>query len=177
MKHQTVSGMIIQEDEYMKNYNYQDRLTGKLDQLTGDFDQAIINEIVLWKVNRYAQLDEESLQLLNRISKEDSLMDTDLTISLLGKLLDTQGIRLPMASTILRFKNPHIYQIIDQRVYRVISQEELKLPSTIMDQISLYLDFLERLREVCKTKAIPFFESDRILYEVDKKVNKNLKLK
>lgn len=40
---------------------------------------------------------------------------------ILRKLLMTPGIRLPMASTILRFKNPNVYQIIDQRAYRFLT--------------------------------------------------------
>ena len=51
------------------DYFYQDLLTPKLDDLEGDFDQKTINEIVLWKVNRYALLKHESLDLLNKINK------------------------------------------------------------------------------------------------------------
>lgn len=155
--------MDIQPVDYLKKFNYQNQLTPQLDQLAGDFDQAIINEIVLWKVNRYAQPERESLDLLNRISKEDISLDPELTLHILKNLLNTPGVRLPMASTILRFKNPNLYQIIDQRVYRVISREELKLPSRVEDQISLYLDYLDRLRQVCEEKKIPFASSDRIL--------------
>lgn len=177
MKHRTVSEVDIHSDEYLEKFKYQKELTPKLDQLKDDFDQAIINEIVLWKVNRYALLDKDSMQLLNRISKEDLTLDRELTIRLLEKLLGTPGIRLPMASTILRYKNPNLYQIIDQRVYRVINQEELKLPRRVEDQISLYLNYLNRLRQVCDAKKILFAESDRILYVLDKELNKDIKLK
>jgi len=53
----------------------------------------------------------------------------------------------------------------------------LKIPSSIKDQIDLYLDYLLKLRDVCKNKNIPFKDADRVLYEVDKKVNKKIKLK
>lgn len=36
------------------DYKYQKELTENLDKLDGDFSQNILNEIVLWKVNRYA---------------------------------------------------------------------------------------------------------------------------
>ena len=51
----------------IEDYSYQDLLTPKLDSLKSDFDQEIINEIVLWKVNRYAQIKPEALDLLNEL--------------------------------------------------------------------------------------------------------------
>ena len=42
------------------NYNYQEKLTGKLDNINSDFNQEIINEIVLWKVNRFAPISEKT---------------------------------------------------------------------------------------------------------------------
>ena len=50
-------------------YNYQNELTAKLDNLKYDFDQNIINEIVLWKVSRYALLDTETLKLIKKLDK------------------------------------------------------------------------------------------------------------
>ena len=55
-----------------------------------------------------------------------------------------------MASTILRFRNPNIFQIIDQRAYRVIEGGPLKLSqinktsrdTTINKQIEIYLRLL-----------------------------------
>jgi hypothetical protein len=42
--------------EFLDSYRYQPNLTRKLDALgSASFDQEIINEIVLWKVNRYAR--------------------------------------------------------------------------------------------------------------------------
>ena len=76
-----------------------------------------------------------------------------------------------MASTMLRFKNPNIYQIIDQRVYRVIYGIELKLRTNLNENILQYLEYLTDLRKVCNDFQIPFSESDRILYEYDKQVN------
>ena len=50
-----------------EEYKYQDELTTELDSFVGDFDQNLINKIVLWKINRYAKLDEETIKLLNGI--------------------------------------------------------------------------------------------------------------
>ena len=164
----------------LEEYSYQDLLTPNLDRLNGDFDQQVINEIVLWKVNRYAQIEPETLALLNQIKKEDQVLDNELTRRILSDLLgkDHKGIRLAMASTILRFKNPNIYQILDQRVFRFIFGRDLKYSLTnIEEQIELYFEYLEKLKEVCKQYKIDFKEADRILYMMDKKHNKEIKLK
>jgi len=99
-------------------------------------------------------------------------------VSLLRSLLDLKGFDLPMASTVLRFACPDNLQIIDQRVYRFITpdQESLKIPHNHEEKIKLYLDYLERLRLVCKEYNIPFNKSDRILYQLDKTENKDIKL-
>ena len=53
---------------FLEAYNYQPGLTPKLDGL-GDspLDQEIINEIVLWKTNRYARLNAEDIHSLNEL--------------------------------------------------------------------------------------------------------------
>ncbi len=87
-----------------------------------------------------------------------------------------------MASTILRFKNRNIYQIIDQRVFRIIYiDKKLKLkahPSekNLNSQIDLYLQYLKDLTEICEKLKIPFEKSDRILYMADKRINKDIPL-
>lgn len=167
-------------DGDLKNsdYNYQEKLTGKLDIIDSDFNQEIINEIVLWKVNRFASISEKTLQEINKIQKTDINLDIELTAEILKGLLGSFGIRLAMASTILRFKNPKIYQIIDQRVYRFLKGEELKYSVTnIEKQIELYLDYLKELKRECEKYNIDFEKSDRIIYEMDKKYNKGLKIK
>ena len=100
----------------------------------------------------------------------------DILISLLSK--NQKGVRLAMASTILRFRNPKVYQIIDQRVYRIIYGKELKYPESNIDlQIKIYLDYLDKLKEVCAKYSIKFEEADRILYKMDKEYNRDMKLK
>lgn len=164
--------------EATEAYKFQEELTKDLDKLEGDFDQSVINEIVLWKVNRYAKVDDSQLALLNEIDKNSLELDEELTRDILIALLNCSGIQLAMASTILRFKNPQVYQIVDQRVFRFIYgrtlQDELKKEK---DQVKVYLDYLKKLKEVCKEKSIDFSKSDRVLYELDKKHNKDSKLK
>jgi hypothetical protein len=163
-------------------FDYQPELTDKLDNLNTPFGQEDINEIVLWKVNRYAPVSNETLFLLNQLNPDAMDMEIELTKSILKALLGTKGVQLPMASTILRFKNKNIYQIIDQRVYRIIYKgKKLKLNSyltekNIDDQIQLYLDYLVDLRLVCKRLDIEFKLADRILYTADRRINKDIPL-
>lgn len=165
-------------DISLKDYDYQPKLTEKLVNLSGDFTQEIINEIVLWKVNRYSEIDEETRNLLNQITEETDKLDVEFTRILLKKMLALPGIRLPMASTILRFKNPNIYQIIDQRAYRFLNGEELKSFFSNIDlQVKYYLDYLVELRMKCEEYAIPFEIADQIFYQLDKKANSKHKIK
>ena len=108
----------------------------------------------------------------------DLVLDIELTTEILTKLLNTKGIQLAMASTILRFKNPNIYQIIDQRVYRFVYGVEMpKYFSSIKKQIDFYIEYLQKLKQVCIEKGIHFNLSDRIIYELDKLHNKEIKIK
>lgn len=166
-------------NEHLRNekYNFQPKLTEELDAISTDFDQEIINQIVLWKINRYAEIDNYTFSLLNSINKEVTFLNEALTKQILGNLLSTKGIRLAMASTILRFKNPKIYQIIDQRVYRFIYGQNMpKYFSSIESQIELYLAYLQKLKNVCQEKLINFEFLDRIIYELDKEFNKHEKI-
>ena len=161
-------------------YNYQTNLTAKLDELEGPFDQAIINEIILWKVNRHAGIDTETINLINQIKKEDTQLNHELTGAIFLRLLhrEQKGIRLAMASTILRFKNPIIYQIIDQRVFRFLYGKELKYTETnINEQIVIYFDYLKKLKEVCAEHNVDFQIADRVFYSMDKIYNPDEKLK
>ena len=171
----------IISDDY--EFKYQEALTKKLDSSTENFSQEKLNEIVLWKVNRYAEFDESLIELINSIDKDETKIDIDKTKQILKGLLKTNGVQLAMASTILRYRNPNIYQIIDQRVFRVIYKNQtLELntyPSekNLNFQIELYIKYLYDLSNVCIDLKIPFDKSDRILFMADKRINKKEKLK
>lgn len=164
-------------DEQRLEFTFQKDLTQKLDNYNWDFNQNILNEIVLWKVNRYALFDHETISLLNTITSNTTQIDSEFTSTLLTHLLNTKWVKLAMASTILRFKNPSIYQIIDQRVYRIIYGVEMPKFTKIEDSIKLYLKYLEKLKEVCGKYKIDFNESDRVLYALDKEINSEFKIK
>ena len=171
----------IISDDY--EFKYQEALTKKLDSSNENFSQEKLNEIVLWKVNRYAEFGESLIELINSIDKNETKIDVDKTREILKGLLKTSGVQLAMASTILRYRNPNIYQIIDQRVFRVIYKNQtLELntyPSekNLNFQIELYIKYLYDLSNVCIDLKIPFDKSDRILFMADKRINKKEKLK
>ncbi len=160
----------------MDLYDYQGGLTEVLDtHIERDFDQAIINEIVLWKVNRYVDANTlpNWLEMLNGF-KDDIQVDEVKLKDFLECVLDDKikGIRLAMASTFLRFRNPAVYQIIDERTYRVVmrDKESRKMLGDYAkkeDQIQLYIKYLENLRKVCAKLNIEFRDADRILYQFD----------
>jgi len=170
----------ISSDDF--EFNYQKSLTSKLDSDIGIFDQNKLNEIVLWKVNRYAQFDDRLIKMINSINRNDSEINENKTRLVLNELLKTNGVQLAMASTILRFRNPNIYQIIDQRVYRLIYKNKILNINTypseknLKSQVQLYIKYLNDLREICLNFNIPFSKSDRILFMVDKRINKKVKL-
>ena len=161
------------------SFHYQEGLTEKLDSLERPFDQNTLNEIVLWKTNRYSKIEGETLTLLNTIDIEAKELEKELTMKILRNLLDKKqkGVGLPMASTFLRFKNKNIYQIIDQRSYRFLYGIDLKLKSNIESQIELYLYYLVKIRIRCDELNIPFENADRIFYLLDKDLNKDVKLR
>ena len=70
----------------LEGYKFQPILTEKLDQTQSNFDQDIINEIVLPKVNRYAQLTDECFRLINNIDRTRPEIDEDLTRKILSNL-------------------------------------------------------------------------------------------
>lgn len=167
-----------------EEFTYQQWLTTELERKgLQQINQDTINEIVLWKVNRYVRLDAETLDMLNAIDPEETRLEDVPAHAVLRKLLTTDGVRLPMASTILRFRNPKLFQIIDQRAYRVVYGEELPAIYTskgygksVDERIEFYLDYLKRLRVVAVEKDWKFEDMDRILYLMDKKHNNNIRI-
>jgi thermostable 8-oxoguanine DNA glycosylase len=159
-----------------KEYKYQPQLTRKLDNHSGDFSEMTLLEIALWKTNRYPTITRDLLGDINSLRKSYS---DEKARKLLRTLLDLKGFDLPMASTVLRFAVPDKLQIIDQRVFRFITPNEhfLKIPYNVEQKIDLYFDYIERLQKISKEYNIPFSKSDRILYQLDKIYNKDIRLK
>ena len=156
-------------------YSYNMPITREYDAVGGrDFTYDDIYRLTLWKVDRYPYLQDSSndvLQMLNAV-KNDQKLDEPKTRQLLRALLCIKGIRLPMASTYLRFRNPHIYQIIDKRVCRYLYNDKKRADKaatkSIEEQIDLYLTYLTDIRAKAVELNIDFKDADRVLYQLDK---------
>lgn len=165
-----------------EQYNYQPHLTPALDELTQnldiDFNDEIILKMVLWKTNRYPTISPDLISAINILRHSYKQEDAKAILRRLLTKKESRGFNLPMASTILRFTCPEQFQIIDQRVYRFITKgvTELKIPYNVEAKINLYFNYLERLRAVCVEYNIPFSESDRLLYQLDKNENKDFSI-
>ena len=162
---------------YLRRYKQQPELTPRLDGLgQTKFTQATINEIVLWKVNRYAFLTPailRGLETLRRIKRGQHRRAESVLIDLVA----VHGVDLAMASTILRFRNPDAFQILDRRAYRALYGVEYPLHTkcSASRKVEAYFQYLEDLRDLCKQRGLNFRMVDRILYEFDKDKNGNLK--
>lgn len=159
--------------KYLADYSYQPALTKILDAASDeDFDQKKINEIVLWKVNRYAKLSEEGLGALNSAAKINPGKHREAS-GCIEKLLRETGVDLPMASTFLRFRNSKTFQIIDRHAYRAITGNPYRLysHSKESEKVALYFDYLDGLLTLAKMAGLNFKDMDRILYIFDKQEN------
>lgn len=172
----TITNYAKTVDRFYSEYEYQTNLTNHLDNVSEiDFTQELVNEIVLWKVNRYVSLETG---LLRKVDGLKGLKNGGHRQSrdLLDKLLNTHGIDLAMASTILRFRNPKVFQIIDRHSYRAVYGKKYPLyPSTSNSRkIKLYFDYLDKLIEIAHERNIEYNILDRLLYVFDKQVNGSL---
>lgn len=158
----------------LNEYTYQPALTRKLDALDpSDLDTATFYEIVLWKLNRFPHLEDGLLDSLREVAKLKP-REHQQAAPQLRSLLQCPGIALPMASTVLRFLRPDVFQIIDDRVYRIVHPGRAKYPTKppklseayLATSASIYFDYLDALHaQACET--LPFSEADRILYQLD----------
>jgi len=156
--------------------SYDNTLTKLLDNHNGVIDQNFINNVVLWKVNRYAEVDHETQTLLQTVKNSPTRSNPNIRLTL-HKLLKTKGIKLAMATTILRFIKPSLFQLIDQRVYRVMYGYELKIPYNNDAKIDLYFKYLDDLELLCKQYMVKWEEADRYFYKLDQILNKKYKIK
>ena len=156
---------------FLDGYKVYPGLTRKLDSPSLAFDQGVVNEIVLWKLGRFAELPESILRDLNGL-RALGPGQHQKGAAVLGRLLEVNGVRLPMASTFLRFANPEVFQIFDRHIWRALYGTTCPaLSKKAADCSPLYLRFIDDLWALCGRIGINFRESDRILFEFDKKEN------
>jgi thermostable 8-oxoguanine DNA glycosylase len=173
IKLDSIQDLSTEIEKAENSYDYQEDLTKELDNITDDLNELDILKIVLWKLNRYVLVNEQLRAAINGLRKNYSINKATIVLE---TLLDCKGVNLPMASSILRFAAPNHFQIIDQRAYRILTGKPLQLSKSKSERISLYFDYIRLLHEKCEQYNIPFHKADRILYELDKKANADLRL-
>ena len=159
-----------------KSYQYQPELTRRLDKLKSrQLTQNLVNEIVLWKVNRYVAPSGKTMRSLNKIKglKRGEHRKAKAAIE---NLLSESGIGLPIASTLLRFRNPNTFQIIDRHAYRAMYGRKYALTkkSPLKTQIDTYFQYLDDLIAISNKKGVDYKLLDRVLYVFDRKHNGKL---
>jgi thermostable 8-oxoguanine DNA glycosylase len=160
--------------EFLSDYRYQSDLTRRLDAVgTAAFDQSLVNEIVLWKVNRYAPLEPDALAALNSAVQIEP-GEHRTAHNVLAILLRQQGVDLPMASTLLRFRKPTTFQIIDRHAYRAVAGVDYPLLPSDEQKTDLYFQYLDALVRLGQESGVSFQTLDRILYVFDKQKNGRL---
>jgi thermostable 8-oxoguanine DNA glycosylase len=162
--------------EFLLKYKYQRTLTKRLDDLEDlDLTPEMLNEIVLWKVNRYVSLDGDQLCRIDALRTLES-GEHKKALSVLKDLLEAHGVDLPMASTFLRFRNPSVFQIIDRHAYRALYGRDYNLytKTSVTKKIEVYFAYLDDLHHLCDAKELSFSTMDRVLYVFDKETNGSL---
>lgn len=155
-------------------------LTAELDKYQGkELKLEDINKITLWKIGRFPFITPGTLANLNSL-KDEKTLDVEKTTAVLTELLNTTGVGLPMASTYLRFINPDVYQIIDVRAFRAAfdytKYSNAYTNNTISRVINVYVEYLQKLREIAESGyhgfTTEFRNLDRFLYNFDKQATK-----
>ena len=173
--------------EILNRYTYDDgtdimNRISKVNKADYRENKDIINEIVLWKINRRPQVEEELIDALYELEFIKTPMEaaeSELTARVVELLLCSKGMQFPMASTVLHFYFPEIYPIIDQRAYRELYDGEDYPKNTVKVEalVNLYIKYIADCYSYRQERCpeIPFSKIDKVLYQLDK--DKGLKVK
>lgn len=138
----------------------------------------IINEIVLWKINRLPKIDNELIIAIKDLSYKVTTYDNvnahknEIAV-IYNKLIKSTGVNAAMASTVLKMFMPEALPIIDQRAYREIFNGE-EMPSKVdCDTYLKYVD--EVIKQFNNERGIDFSNMDKVLYQRDKAKGNKIK--
>jgi hypothetical protein len=131
-----------------------------------------LRQVSLWKSDRTLNVSDETLAKLAKLSaKTHVTIDDPIVKEVLEMLVDSQGIGLPMASSILKFINPKVFPIIDVRAYRARTGTKARQSTYTIDN---YMAYTKRLTAIAAEWNRPLREIDEQLYCFDKKYNKTI---
>ena len=169
MDYQEILSRFVYDDET----EIMDRIS-KVDKADYRENKDIINESVLWKMNRKPQIAEKLIDAIYSLDVVKTPLEaakSELTTQVLELLLLSKGMQLPMASTVLHFYFPEVYPIVDQRAYRELYGTDYPKNTTKVETlVKLYVNYIsdcyqyqqERCPEIC------FEKIDKVLYQLDK---------
>ena len=125
----------------------------------GDYreNRDIINEIVLWKMNRRPQVTEELIDAIFSLKEIKTPLQV-LTDEKTGRVVE-------------KFYYPEIFPIIDQRAYRELYAMDYPKTMTKIPMLTeLYLKYIKDCWEYQQEKCpeIAFSQIDKVLYQLDK---------
>lgn len=167
-------------NEILNKYDYasSDSIIDRIQRCNFDNETEaddIINSIVLWKINRQVKLDMNLITKIKNLpcNKVEMINKYHTEIQdILLALLKSNGVRIAMASTILKMFKPLAFPIIDQRAYRVIYGKDLPSyygESGFSKYIDLYIQYINDCRDYQQKRCpnIPFNRIDELLYQID----------
>lgn len=106
----------------------------------------------------------ETIERIKRISQEAfRLAEKDNIKEAIEKLKELEGVRIPIASTILAMKYPDKFAIIDRRVITELGKEEWLEDYT--DNVDIYEKYLELLKSKSKKLKLDLRECEIRLFE------------
>ena len=106
----------------------------------------------------------ESESRITRITKTAfSLAKEDKIKEAIECLIDLDGVRIPIASTILAVKYPDKFAIIDSRVIKKIGKVEWL--SEYLKKPEVYEEYLLLLRKMAEEKKMRLRDLERMLFE------------
>jgi hypothetical protein len=164
---------ILQRYSYADDKNIIERIkscSGKNERENRD----IINSIVLWKINRQVDIGVELFNAFKKINVTFLSFETkEREIkAIIFDLLQVKGIKIAMASTILKMFYPEVFPIVDQRAYRELMGKELPVfygASSTQKFVDLYYQYVKDCHTYNKNicPEIKFENVDKVLYQLD----------
>jgi len=131
-----------------------------------------LRQVSLWKSDRTLNVSDQTLEKLAELSvKMHVTIDDPIVKEVLEMLVDSQGIGLPMASSILKFINPKVFPIIDVRAYRALTGTKAHQRTYTIDN---YIAYTKQLTAIAAKWNRPLRDIDEQLYCFDKKHNKKI---
>ena len=172
-KYDAVTEAEIYDFDY--NTSEKERLRNQIANKT-NLDIEDLRSIAMWKLNRVIDVSEDVIKKLQSLSSIDNLSTNDsLVEEVINGLLESRGIGLPMASTILKFLRPEVFPIIDVRAFRSLYGVKPKSKDYTYEGYVKYVNDITKLVNNKKHKLnLKLNQVDEQLYCFDRKENNKI---